>query len=169
MLELLTYIGFISSGVLLLLLLLSLIGGLDLDVDIDVDAGGLGILKSVLAFLGFGALTARAMLIAQEAPALALVVGAVAGAVSVWLLAAFLRFLLRQQSNVNYTPGEAMAERGKVYVPIPAGGQGVVTVRIRGTQRELKARSTDGSAIPTGTTVLVEDVEGNVAVVVPEE
>lgn len=165
MLEILNYIAFFTGGLLVLLLLLSLVGGLDLDLDVDFDAGGLGVVKTVLTFVSIGSWTTKAFLATQQNPVLAFVVGAVAGAVAVFIVSQFLRFLLRQQSNVNYSPAEALAERGKVYVPIPAGGEGVVNVRIRGTKREMKARSSDGTAIKTGTPVIVEDVDSSILVV----
>lgn len=167
MLEILNYIALITGGLLVLLLLLSLLGGIDLDLDFDfdADAGGLGVFKSVLTFLSIGSWTAKVYLATQADPTFALIAGAAAGAVAVWVLSMVLRLLLRQQSNVNFTPAEALAERGKVYLPIPADGEGVVSVRIRGTLRELKARSSDGLRLNTGTTVIVEDVEDNILIV----
>ena len=169
MLEILNYVGFISGGVLLLMLLLSMIGGLDFDFDFDADAGGFGVVKALLTFFSIGSLTTRAFILTEADPVVGFIVGAVAGAVAVWLMSLVLRFLLRQQSNVNYSPSEALAERGKVYVPIPASGQGIVTVRIRGARREMKARASDGLPLKTGTQVIVEDVEGNVLVVREDE
>ena len=157
MLEILGYVGYITGGILLLMLLLSLVGGLDIDFDFDADAGGFGVFKAILTFFSIGSLTTRAFLLTQENPVLGFVVGAAAGAVAVWLLSLFLRLLLRQQSNVNYSSTEALGERGRVYVPIPAGGEGLVMVRVRGTKREMKARSSDQDVVSTGTPVIVEE------------
>ncbi|MEM6772943.1 MAG: hypothetical protein AAF597_20355 [Bacteroidota bacterium] len=167
MLEILNYIAFFTGGLLVVLLLLSIIGGMDfdLDFDMDVDAGGLGIVKAVLTFVSIGTWTAKAFLATQESPVTAILVGAAAGAVAVFIVSRFLRFLLSQQSNVNWTPLDALAEQGKVYLPIPADGEGVVTVRIAGTQRELKARSAAGTRLGTGTTIVVEDVQDGVLIV----
>ncbi len=169
MIEILNYVAFFTGGLLIVLLLLSLIGGLDLDLDFEVDAGGLGIVKTVLTFVSIGTWTTKAFLATQESPTVAILVGAAAGAVAVFIVSRILRFLLSQQSNVNWTPTDALAEQGKVYVPIPASGEGVVTVRIRGTQRELKARSAAGTKLSTGTVVVVEDVEDGVLIVREEQ
>lgn len=163
MIEILNYIAFFTGGLLVILLLLSLLGGLDLDL--DADAGGLGVVKAVLTFISIGTWTTKAFLVTQENPAISILVGVAAGAVAVFLVSRFLRFLLSQQSNVNWTPTDALAEQAKVYLPIPASGEGVVTVRIRGTQREIKARSAAGTRLSTGTVVVVEDVEDGVLIV----
>ncbi|MFT7120384.1 MAG: hypothetical protein ACJAZ9_000557 [Neolewinella sp.] len=168
MFEILNYIAMLTGGLLVLLMVLSLVGGLDLDLDFDTDAGGFGIVKSVLTFVSIGTWTAKAILVGQSNPVMAIVVGAAAGAVAVYILSQFLRFLLRQQSNVNWSPVDALAEQGRVYLPIPASGEGVVTVRIKGRQRELKAKSLHGSKLSTGTTVVVDDVDENGILVVSE-
>lgn len=165
MIEILNYVAFFTGGLLVILLLLSIIGGLDLDLDLDVDAGGLGIVKAVLTFVSIGTWTTKAFLATQESSTTAILVGVAAGAVAVFIVSRFLRFLLSQQSNVNWTPLDALAEQGKVYVPIPASGEGVVTVRIAGTQRELKARSAAGKKLSTGTVIVVEDVEDGILIV----
>lgn len=168
MIEILNYVAFFTGGLLVVLLLLSLVGGLDLDLDLDVDAGGLGIVKAVLTFVSIGTWTTKAFLATQENPAISILVGVAAGAVAVFIVSRFLRFLLSQQSNVNWTPIDALAEQGKVYLPIPANGEGVVTVRIKGTLRELKARSAAGIRLGTGTVVTVEDVQDGILIVSAE-
>ena len=160
MILLLTYIAAICGGVLVLLLLLSLISGLDLDFDLDVDAdGGYGYLKGALTFFTFSAWTARILLISQANPVLAFVLGGVAGAVAVWIMSLVVRFLLSQQEEVNWSPAEALLEQGKVYLRIPAGGEGIVQVTVRGRKREMKARSRADEDIPTGASVVVEEVD----------
>ena len=167
MIEILNYVAFFTGGLLVILLLLSIIGGMDfdLDFDLDVDAGGLGLVKAVLTFVSIGTWTTKAFLATQESPTTAILVGVAAGAVAVFIVSQFLRFLLSQQSNVNWSPFDALAEQGKVYVPIPASGEGVVTVRVKGTKRELKARSSGGTKLSTGTSVIVEDVQDGILIV----
>lgn len=160
MILILTYVALISGGLLVALLLLSLLGGLDLDVDFDFDAdGGFGAVKSVLTFVSVGAWVVRLVLLTETNPVLAFVVGAAAGAVAVWLMSLLLRFLLSQQEEVNWSPAEALLEPGKVYLRIPAGGEGIVQVTVRGTKREMKARSRSEEDIPTGASIVVEEVD----------
>ncbi|MEM7574377.1 MAG: hypothetical protein AAF433_15845 [Bacteroidota bacterium] len=165
----LTYISLIAGGLLVALLLLSLIGGLDLDFDfdapVDADAGGVGILKGGLTFISIGSWVVKLVLVSSANPTLAFTAGIIAGLIAVLLMAAVLRFMLKQQEETNWSPGEAMFKTGKVYLRIPAEGTGIIQVNINGTQRELKARSKNHQLIPTGAIVLVEDVEGDQAVV----
>jgi len=167
MIELLTTISLVSGGILFLLLLLSIIGGLDLDIDLDVDAdGGLGVLKSVLTFVSLGSWVVKLMLVSYENPTLAFVVGAAAGAVGVWVLAQMVKFMLAQQLNVNYRHEDALLQQGKVYLTIPPAGQGLVNVKINGRNRELKAKTNTGEALPTGTAIEVVNLEPDGIVVV---
>ena len=165
----LTYISLIAGGLLVLLLLLSIIGGLDLDIGfdapVDADAGGLGVIKGGLTFLSIGSWVVKLVLVSSSNPTLAFTAGIIAGLVAVLLMAAVLRFLLKQQEETNWSPSEALFQTGKVYLRIPAEGTGIVHVNINGAKRELRARSKNHSLIPTGTVVIVEDVEGNLAVV----
>jgi len=167
MILLLTYIALISGGILVLLLLLFLLSGFDLDFDIDTDAGGgLGMVKGVLTFLSVGAWVVRLVLLTDANPVLAFVVGGAAGAVGVWILSLILKLLLAQQINVNWSADEAIMERGTVYLRIPAGGEGIVRISIKGTKRELKARSEATVDIPTGASVQVDRVADNGVVTV---
>ena len=167
MIIILTYIALISGGILVLLLLLSLLSGLDLDLDFDTDAGGgLGAVKGVLTFFSVGAWVVRLVLLTETNPVLAFIVGGAAGAVGVWILSLILKLLLSQQINVNWSPDEAIMEQGTVYLRIPAGGEGIVRVTIKGTKRELKARSEATEDIPTGASVQVDSVAANGVVTV---
>ena len=170
MLTVLLYTSLISGGILVLLLSLSFISGLDLDLDIDIgdsdiDAGGMGILKGVLTFFSIGSYVVRAVLMTDSNPVLAFSVGAVAGAIAVFLLSMMLKWLLKQQSNVNWSLDDSLYQKGKVYLKIPKSGTGIIQVNINGANREIKAKSVDNKEIPTGTQVLVESIEGNLAIV----
>ena len=180
MITILTYIALTCGVILVTLLVLSIISGLELDFDVDFDlgdgdadvdgGGGLGLIKGVLAFFSLGSWVVKLFLISQVDPVLAFVGGAAAGAVGVWVLSLILKFLLSQQANVNWSPEDALMEQGTVYLKIPAKGEGIVHIPVRGRKRELKARSADEKEIPTGTPVIVEDLgpDGTI-VVIPSE
>lgn len=166
MLEILTYISLVAGGILILLLLLSILAGLDLDIDLpDTDAGGLGLVKGGLTFLSVGAWTVKLVLVTSTNPALAFVIGIVAGLVAVLVLAWVLGFLLKQQEEVNWQASDALFQPGKVYLRIPEQGTGLIHVTVNGARRELKAKSASGKILPTGTSILVDDLDGEVAIV----
>jgi hypothetical protein len=176
MITILTYIALTCGVILVTLLVLSIISGLELDFDVDFDfgdadvdvdgGGGLGVIKGVLAFFSLGSWVVKLFLISQVDPVLAFVGGAAAGAVGVYVLSLILRFLLSQQANVNWSVEDALMEEGTVYLKIPAKGEGIVQIPVKGRQRELKARSADNKEIPTGTPVIVEDLGPDGSIVV---
>ncbi len=172
MIELLTWISIISGAILIILLLLSLLGGLELDIDlgadtdVDVDTGNIGIVKGLLTFLSVGSWVVKLVLAIDQNPIVAFGGGLVAGLIAVFLLNALLRFFLNNQADVNWSNDDAIYKEGKVYLKIPANdGQGIVQVQVKGAVRELKAKTNSNEDIPTGTMVLVEDVIDDIAIV----
>lgn len=170
MIELLTWISLISGGMLIILLLLSLLGGLDLDfdvdADIDTDTGNIGIVKGLLTFVSIGSWVVKLVLAVDQNPIVAFSGGIVAGLVAVFLLNAVLHFFLSNQANVNWSHSEALYQEGKVYLKVPAiEGEGIVQVKIKGALRELKAKTNEETDIPTGSMVIVEDIIDNIAIV----
>lgn len=172
MIELLTWISLISGGMLIILLLLSLLGGLDLDFDVDADidtdtdTGNIGIVKGLLTFVSIGSWVVKLVLAVDQNPIIAFSGGIIAGLVAVFLLNAVLHFFLSNQANVNWSHSEALYQEGKVYLKVPAlKGEGIVQVKIKGALRELKAKTNQDVDIPTGSLVIVEDIIDNIAIV----
>jgi len=168
MLTTLLYISLISGGILVLMLMLSMLAGLDFDIDfgdVDVDAGGMGILKGGLTFLSIGSYVVRAVMLTDSNPILAFTIGAIVGAIAVFLLSMMLKWLLSQQSNVNWKITDALYQKGKVYLKIPKGGEGIVQVNLNGVMREMKARAIDKKDVPTGSEIQVEKVEDGYVIV----
>ncbi|MBB4078576.1 hypothetical protein GGR28_001189 [Lewinella aquimaris] len=160
----LTYISLISGGLLVLILLVGILGGLDFDVDFDLDSStqadggvGVGIVKGGLTFLSVGSWVVKLLLLASANPVVAIVSGVGAGAVAVYLLSFLVNWLLSYEENVNWSPEDALMQSGQVYLRIPDAGEGIVTVNVKGGMRELRARSSTGTSIPTGVSVFVDD------------
>lgn len=165
MLTILLYVSLISGGILVLMVLLSFVAGLDLDFDFgDSDDGG-GVLKGTLIFFSVGSYIWRGFLMADNNPLLSLAAGLIAGTIAVIILISFLKWIMRQTENVNWSLEDALFEKGKVYLKIPKEGSGIVHVTINGVNREMKAKSKDESEIPTGSTIMVEAIENQFAIV----
>ena len=155
--NILFYISIFSGGLLVLLMLLSFIGGMDLDFgDTDIDSGGLGVVKSVLTFLSVSAWVAKVILATSDNVAAAMIAAAVAGIIAVFILSMILKLLLKNQKFVHWDADMAIGKKGTTYLKIPAEGNGIVHVVIDNTKRELKAKS-DGNEIPTGAQVYIQD------------
>ncbi|MDA9773782.1 hypothetical protein N9B82_02400 [Saprospiraceae bacterium] len=174
MLDILFWVSVFSGGMMFLLLILSLIGGLDFDLDLDVggDAdmdggGGLGIFKGLLTFISMGAWVMRILLISQQSTTISLLGGIVVGLVTVYLLSKLLSYLISQQEFNSWEMSDLIGASGKVYLKIPHGGQGMVHVIHNDSVKELKAISREESDIATGGSVEIIDVEEGRLVVTP--
>jgi hypothetical protein len=155
----------ISGGLLVIMLLLSLVSGLDLDFDFgDGDDGG-GVLKPTLVFFSIGSYIVRGFLMAESNPILALIAGIISGGIGVFILSLALKWILTQQENVNWSKTDALYQKGKTYLKIPTDGSGLIHIDINGVTREFKAKTNDKSDIPTGTEIQVEKIEGEVVIV----
>lgn len=170
MITVLTWVSLIAGGILVLLLVLSVLSGLDLDLDIggtdvDTDSGGLGIVKGILTFVSVGSWVIKIMMATNYHPGFAILIGVVCGGIALLLLNYLLRLLLRNEENVNWHYSDALYAKGTVYLKIPSQGSGMVTVNVNGARREIKARSIDEVDIPTGAQVVVADIDGEVVLV----
>jgi membrane protein implicated in regulation of membrane protease activity len=170
----LTYISLITGGLLILLMVLSLLGGLDLDFDLgdaDVETGdgggGLGVLKGGLTFISVTSWVIKLVLATEQNPWIAIAIGAISGAVALWLLSYLFKLLLNNEENVNWEMNDAVYQEGKVYLRIPLEGEGIVHVKVKGRIRELKAKTRNEKEIKTGASILVTDVENEYVIVEP--
>ncbi len=177
MITVLTWVSIFAGGILILMLLLSLIGGLDLDVDIDLgssevetDSGGLGVVKGLLTFISVSSWVIKVLLVSNKHVGLAVSIGIISGILAFALLNYLLKLLLRNEKNVNWSMDDALFQKGEVYLRLPAGtGSGIINVEINGAMRELKAKSNDGSEIKTGEQIHVIDIDGDYALVQKDE
>ena len=185
-LNILFWMGTAAGGLLVLLLLMSILGGLDLggdvdsvDVDFDVDGDGeidvagdapLGLIKTVLTFISVGAFTARAIVLNTGwSWAIVAISSLIAGVIAVLLLSWFFKWLLKNQEEGNWHMWQAEGQVGTVYVPIPKGGKGRITIKIDGANREVAAKSEDGAPIASREKVLVVESETDCVIVTPVE
>lgn len=170
MIEILTWITLIAGGLLILIFLLSLLGGLDLDFDIgspDIDAGGgVGMVKGVLTFVSISAGVMRTMLITEQHPGIAITIGIISGIIAFLILNYLFKLLLKNDQNVNWEMDDALFAKGDVYLKIPANsGNGIINVKIKGAIRELKAKSLNNKEIKTGEKIVIVAIDGNFAIV----
>ena len=177
LLNILLWTGMVAGGLLVLLLLMSVLSGLDLGGDVDVhahegdgtiDQAPLGILKTLLTFVSVGAFTARAFLLNTSwSWPLVTLWAIIAGSVAVLLLSWFFRWLLRNQEEGNWYMWQTEGKMGTVYVPIPAGGKGRIRIKVDQGDREVAAIARDGQAMATHDKVLVVEAKEDHVVVVP--
>ena len=125
-------------------------------------------LVSFLAFFGVGGLS---MLEMQQPPAVAVLVGLSTGLVAVSLLGYLLGALHKLNSDGTVQISRAVGLEGRVYLRIPAEGEGEgkVTLPIQGRTIEVLAR-TPGPGLRAGDPVVVSRIidEHIVEVVLPQ-
>ena len=173
----LTWISIFAGGTLVILLLLSLIGGLDLDLDTDFSSesdtdggGGLGVIKGILTFVSVGSWAMKLFLLSEHTTPLAIVLGVLVGLGAMFLLHFMMKTLLNNDENVNWEAEDSILKLGEVYLKIPANeGNGIINVNVNGATRELKAKSYDNKEIKTGAKIRVMEILGEYALVKEEE
>ncbi len=161
--DILFWISIFSGGLLVLMLLLSIFSGLDLDMDVDLDTGdgdvspGFGLTKSILTLLSVGSWVTKIMIAKEINVVVALLIGLAAGGIAIVLFVLVFKFFLSQEEEVNWDVADAIGQRAKVYVTVPADGKGIIQVMLGGTKRDLSAVSLDHQSFPTGAEVLIVD------------
>lgn len=167
MIEILTWTSIFTGGILVLLFLVSLLGGLDLDIDFDTDieGGGIGLLKGSLTFISVASWVMKVLLVTNKHPGMVIFVGLFSGLLAFGLLSYVYKILRRQDENVNWEMSDVLFANGEVYLRIPQGGSGIVNVVVKGANREVKAKAKDNKEISTGSKVIVVDTNGEFAIV----
>lgn len=133
----------------------------------DVEFGGPGVLSGrvvavfVTAFGGVGALAVQN----GYSPAVSSLFGAISGAVFGGAMAMLGRFLYQQQSTSEVRSSDLVGQTARVIVSIPANGVGQIRCRIGEELVDKIAQSRDGLAIPENSSVQVETVLGETAIV----
>lgn len=166
------------GGALFLLRFILQLFGLHHDVAMDIQSGDLDLANSDIGFkaLSFQGITAFLMMFglvgfalhrSEHAGAgLSLAGGTVAGLAAAWLMAMMFRWMAKLQSASNYDPKQAIGQRGSVYMNIPAGGTGKVSVTINNRLSVLDAVAKDRAELKTGEAVEVVEIAGSNVLVV---
>lgn len=150
----------------------------DIDTDIDSDIGvdihhadsdvGFKLLSiyGLTSFLMMFGLVGLALYRQSHAGFLvALVGGTAAGLAAVWVIRRLFALVGRLQSSGTLDTASAAGSSGTVYLNIPPGGTGRVTINFKGRMREFDAMAADSGSLPTGTPIRVVRVDATVLVV----
>lgn len=142
----------------------------DQDLDHDADhMGGLRLLtvRGIVAFLAVCGWVGIALLDLGVPSYLAVVVALACGLGAMFLVALLLRYFLRLQESGNLDLKNAVGVVGEVYVPIPDGGKGKVTLVVQERFMELDAIC-PGGELATGRQVRVTGVtDSDILIVTP--
>jgi membrane protein implicated in regulation of membrane protease activity len=168
----------IVGGFFVLVKLIMQFIGADAEIDTDLDAGidaqhvdsdiGFKVLSmhSLTSFLMMFGLVGLALYRQSQVGIFLSTLGAsVAGLASVWVIGRIFASVGRLQSSGTLATASAVGSTGTVYLGIPQGGTGRVSINFRGRLREFDASAADGEAIATGTPVRVVRVDASVLIV----
>jgi membrane protein implicated in regulation of membrane protease activity len=169
----------IGGFFVLVKLVLQFVGG-DSDADVGVD-GDIGIeaehvdsdigfralsMQGISAFFMMFGLVGLALYRQSQLGVVISIVGAVAaGLFSVWVMGKLFQMASRLQSSGTLQTADAVGCTGTVYLTIPEGGTGRVSLNFKNRLREFDAIEKNGAELPTGTPVRVVQVTANILVV----
>ena len=140
----------------------------------DLDTGDLDglrpfTLRGLTAFVAIFGWSSLILLKLRIPSILALTVGTCAGVGAMILIAMAFRAMYNLQTSGNIDIRNACGLEGTVYITVPAARSelGKVNVLLQERYCELDAVTNWPEAIPTGTRVVVTNVEGNTVVIEP--
>ncbi len=179
MIDLFTWCAWIGGTILVGQTLLALIGagaddldgggGLDADLGDAAHHGILGPLsvRALVAFSTFFGLAGLAAHSGELDSSTTLVIALAAGLAAVAFVAQAMRWIAKLQSSGTIDMRRAIGSRGRVYLRVPAHGegQGRVHVDVQGRRIEVRALAR-ADAIPTGAEVRVVDLAPDGALIV---
>lgn len=146
--------------------------GVDGNIDIDSSHADSDVgfrllsLQGLSAFFMMFGLVGLALYRQSQVGTLIAILGAVvAGMVSVWVIGKLFQGAVSLQSSGTLKTADAVGSSGTVYLTIPEGGTGRVSLNFQNRLREFDASEKNGSQVPTGTPVRVVQVKANVLVV----
>ncbi|MBT9187262.1 hypothetical protein [Zobellia russellii] len=162
----------VASVILIILLLLTFIGGevddIDGDVDADIDADT-GIEFQFLSFknlVGFFTLfgwSGIACLDAGMSKGITVLISLICGLLMMLAMASLFYYLGKLQSSGTLKLKNALNQIGEVYLTIGANRKsiGKVSINVQGTLRELEALTNANEDLVQGNVVIVKEVTAN--------
>jgi hypothetical protein len=145
------------------------IAELPTDAPVSTDFGGLKFLtvQGFIIFFTIFSWTAIAFTAAGLPPTAGLAIGVLTGGAAMYGAAVLIRFLRSLAYNGTVNLRNAIGETAEVYLPVPAkgGGTGKVTLNVQGRFMECDAVTNELSALNTGASVKVTDLQGNALVI----
>lgn len=123
-------------------------------------------LQGVTAFFTMFGLIGLSLLRANLAIIFTILGGIIAGLFAVWVISILFSQMKRLQSDGSLKIQNAIGQKGKVYLAIPAKGSGQVQLPVQGSLRVFDAVANDQKSINTGVNVQVTGVVDNKTLVV---
>ncbi len=137
----------------------------DADVDHPASARLFQVLsfRAVVAALTFFGLGGLGALSKGYSPTIALMIAALAGCTALYGMYRLMKAIYSFQSSGNVNLRNAVGRAAKIYVPVPASGdgKGKVLLTVQGRTMELEAVTDEPQNLSTGEDVVVEHIIGD--------
>jgi len=121
--------------------------------------------QGVMAFMMFFGLSGLYTLKSDGGDTLAIGVGGIAGLASMYGTGKIFQLFFSLEASGNIEMEQAIGEKGSVYLRIPEGDVGQVTIEVGGAQKTYNAKSEDGQGIATGEFIEVVDIISSTLIV----
>lgn len=165
-------VAIISSGIFLILMIMTFVGGDvedvsgDIDADIDGDSGiGFQFLsfKNLMGFFTIFGWTGIACIDSDMSKVAIIGVSVVCGLLMMFAMATLFYYLSKLQSSGTLKLKNALNQIGEVYLTIGANRSsiGKVSISVQGTLRELDALTEEDKDLHQGDVVKVKEVTEN--------
>ncbi|WP_430968376.1 hypothetical protein [Spongiimicrobium sp. 2-473A-2-J] len=165
-------VAILASIILVILIILTLIGGdadgMDGDVDADIDGDtGIGFqflsFKNLMGFFCIFGWSGIASIDAGFSKVMIILISTVCGLLMMLAMAALFYYLGKLQSSGTLRLQNAMNQIGEVYLTIGANrsSMGKVSITVQGTLRELNALTDEENDLVMGNVVRVREVTDN--------
>jgi len=162
----------VSSIILIILLLMTLIGGdtdgLDGDVDADIE-GDVGVdfqflsFKNLMGFFTIFGWSGIACIDNGLSMGLTIIISVICGLLMMLAMATLFYYLAKLQSSGTLKLKNALNQIGEVYLTLGANRSkiGKVSIKVQGTLRELEALTEEDKDLHQGEVVKVKEVTEN--------
>jgi membrane protein implicated in regulation of membrane protease activity len=151
-------------------------GDVDFDVDGDFDPGMghgdsdvgfhiLSLLGLSSFFMMFGLVGLALYRQNKVGVSLSALGAAIGGLISIWIISRIFKGASKLQSSGTLQTKDAIGSTGTVYMNIPEGGTGRVSINFNNHLREFDATEKNGKSVDTGTAVRVVDVRARILVI----
>ena len=162
----------ISSGIFVVLMVMTILGGdaddMGGDVDADIEAdGGIGFqflsFKNLVGFLTIFGWSGIACIDGGLSKTLTVVISVVSGLLMMTAMATLFYYLSKLQSSGTLKLKNALNQIGEVYLTIGANRSkiGKVSINVQGTLRELEALTDEPHDLKQSNVVRVKEITAN--------
>jgi membrane protein implicated in regulation of membrane protease activity len=121
--------------------------------------------RTIMAFITFFGITGTVATFYHASITVSLLAGVAVGLVVAYVVYRLTALVASQSRSTAATDADIKGQTGRVEVPIPAEGAGLVVLTLLGQNTSWAARTADGTPVPAGALVQILDRVGGTLIV----